>query len=107
MMVATVATEKGLGMGSSTTTGVKLDEATRDRLKRLGELKKRTPHWIMREAILTYLDREERKELERQEDQERWQRFQATGHHVPHEAIKAWLETWGTDKEDECPQPGD
>ena len=58
-------------MGSPTTVGVKLDGETRDRLKRLGVLKQRTPHWIMREAIRTYLDHEERIEREREEDLER------------------------------------
>lgn len=94
-------------MGSPTTVGVKLDEETRDRLKRLGVLKQRTPHWIMREAIRTYLDHEERIERERMEDLERWQRYQATGRHVPHEAVEAWLKTWGTDEEGECPRPAD
>lgn len=94
-------------MGHSSTVGVKLDEQTRERLKRLGEIKKRTPHWIMKEAILTYLDREEQRERETREDWERWQRYQATGQHVSHETVKAWLETWGTDRETECQQPSD
>ncbi len=94
-------------MGHSTTVGVKLDEETRERLKRLGEIKQRTPHWIMREAILMYLEREEGREREKREDLERWQRYQATGQHVSHEAVEAWLETWGTDRESECQQPGD
>lgn len=94
-------------MKSSTTMGVKLDEQTRERLKRLGELKRRTPHWIMREAILTYLDREEQKELEKKEDLERWQRYETSGRHISHEAVEAWLQTWGTEKESECPPSGD
>ena len=94
-------------MGHSTTMGVKLDEVTRERLKRLGELKQRTPHWIMREAIMSYLDHEERKEREKQEDCDRWQRYQATGKHVSHDAVEAWLEAWGTDQEGECPKPAD
>lgn len=94
-------------MRSSTTMGVKLDEQTRERLKRLGELKRRTPHWIMREAILTYLDREEQKEQEKQEDFERWRRYKSTGRHASHETVEAWLETWGTEEETECPRSDD
>lgn len=41
-------------------TGITLDEHTRLRLKRLGEQRERSPHWLMRTAILEYLDREER-----------------------------------------------
>ena len=40
-----------------TTMGVKLDERTRDRLKILGEARRRSPHWLMREAIREYLER--------------------------------------------------
>ena len=94
-------------MGHSTTVGVKLDEKTRERLKQLGEVKQRTPHWLMRDAILTYLDHEEQIEREKQEDIDRWNRYQATGQHVSHEAVEAWLESWGTDEESECPRPGD
>mgnify|MGYP001157969140 CR=1 FL=1 len=92
-------------MGNPTTMGVKLDEETRERLKRLGQLKQRTPHWIMREAIRIYLDQEERTEAERKEDLERWERYQTTGRHVPNEAVEAWLRSWGTDEEGECPRP--
>lgn len=91
-------------MRHSTTMGVKLDDEVRERLKRLGEQRKRSPHWIMREAILKYLNYEERAEQEKQEDLERWERYQATGKHVSHEAVEAWLESWGTDQEGECPK---
>ena len=56
---------------------------------------------------MMYLEREEGREREKREDLERWQRYQATGRHVSHEAVEAWLETWGTDREGECQQPGD
>jgi predicted transcriptional regulator len=97
----------GVFMGRSTTMGVKLDETTRERLKQLGEAKQRTPHWIMRKAIVTYLDQEEQWEREKKEDLDRWERYQATGRHVSHEAVEAWLETWGSDEEEECPGPAD
>lgn len=42
----------------TTTVGVKLDDDIRDRPKALGELKHRATHWITREAIREYLDRE-------------------------------------------------
>lgn len=94
-------------MGNPTTMGVKLDEETRERLKRLGQLKNRTPHWIMREAIRAYLDQEECIETERVEDLDRWERYQTTGDHVSNEAVEAWLRSWGTDEEDECPRPAE
>ena len=73
------------------TQGVKLDEHTRQRLKRLGEQRERSSHWLMRTAILEYLDREERYEQEKQEDMARWERYQLTGEAVPHQTVAKWL----------------
>lgn len=79
--------------------GVKLDPELKTRLKRLGEAKHRSSHWMMREAIRQYIEREEAAERLRQETLERWNAFKQDGKHVGHEAMVAWLSTWGTDKE--------
>src|SRR5476649_2301281 len=47
----------GMGM---TTMGVKLDEATRDRLKVAAQGIDRTPHWLIKQAIYSYLERLEK-----------------------------------------------
>ncbi|CNJ59513.1 trifunctional transcriptional regulator/proline dehydrogenase/L-glutamate gamma-semialdehyde dehydrogenase [Yersinia aldovae] len=41
----------------STTMGVKLDEATRDRIKGAAQKIDRTPHWLIKQAIFNYLER--------------------------------------------------
>ena len=79
-------------------TGIKLDEHTRLRLKRLGEQRERSPHWLMRTAILEYLDREERYEQEKQEDMARWENYQLTGEAVPHKTVAKWLRDTARDK---------
>jgi predicted transcriptional regulator len=71
-----------------TTTGVKLDEATRARLRALSGLKDRSPHWLMKRAIAEYLDREERYEREKQEDLQRWQRYQESGVFIDHDIMR-------------------
>ncbi len=38
------------------TQGIKLDETTRARLKALGEIRGKLPHWLMNAAIESYLD---------------------------------------------------
>ncbi|MDH4873825.1 trifunctional transcriptional regulator/proline dehydrogenase/L-glutamate gamma-semialdehyde dehydrogenase [Pseudomonas sp. BN515] len=43
-------------MATSTTLGVKLDEATRDRLKEAARKIERTPHWLIKQAIFSYLE---------------------------------------------------
>lgn len=70
---------------AATTVGVKLDGETRARLKKLGDARQRSTHWLMKEAITRYLETEERYELERAEDLARWRRYVETGVAVPHE----------------------
>ena len=48
---------------ATTTLGVKLDEATRDRLKQAAQTLDRTPHWLIKQAIFTYLEQLERGEI--------------------------------------------
>jgi RHH-type proline utilization regulon transcriptional repressor/proline dehydrogenase/delta 1-pyrroline-5-carboxylate dehydrogenase len=45
---------------ASTTIGLKVDEALRARLKAAAEAQGRTPHWIVKQALLMTLDRLER-----------------------------------------------
>jgi predicted transcriptional regulator len=71
---------------------VKLDQGTRDRMKKLAEAKHRTPHWLMREAIEQYVEREEKRETFRQDGIRAWEAYQATGLHVTHAEADAWLE---------------
>jgi len=40
---------------------IKIDEDTKARLKRLADARQRTSHWLMREAITQYVDREEKR----------------------------------------------
>jgi predicted transcriptional regulator len=82
---------------------IKLDEETYERLKNLGEIRRRSPHWLMKEAIRQFLDREEETERVRRNTLERLARYEATGEAVSHDLVDAWLETWGIDCEDKCP----
>lgn len=77
---------------STTTMGVKLDEETRARLKRLGQVRNRSTHWLMKEAIHRYLELEERYEQEKAEDMARYQEYVETGRHVTQEDMMAWLD---------------
>ena len=86
-----------------TTKAVKLDENIYERLKALGETRQRSPHWLMKEAIRQFLEREEEAEQIRRDTMARWEQFEATGKTVSHDAVDAWLKTWGTDHETKCP----
>jgi predicted transcriptional regulator len=86
------------------TQGIKLDDQIRTRLKRLGEQRDRSPHWLMRTAIVEYLDREERYEQERQEDLARWEQYQLTGKAVSHKTVAKWLNETAKGKVRSCPK---
>jgi len=92
-------------MPTNPTMGVKLDPELRERLKALGNLRQRSVHWLMREAIREYVEREETVERHDRETLERWKRYEATGEYVENEAVMAWLDSWGTGEEVECPVP--
>lgn len=90
---------------SATTMGVKLDDETRTRLKSLGEVRQRSTHWLMREAIREYLEKEEAIEARNREADAAWADYQRSRKFVSHEAMTAWLDTWGTDQEGPAPEP--
>lgn len=83
---------------------IKLPDSDKERLKRLGEARKRTPHWLAREAISQYLDREEAAERFRQESVARWEAFSHDGKTISNDSVMTWLDSWGTDKELEAPK---
>lgn len=84
-------------------TSVKLDEDLKNRIQRLADGRHRSAHWIMREAIRDYVEREEAKESFRQEALASWKAYQETGRHLTGQEVRDWLNTWGTDKEAEIP----
>ena len=70
---------------------IKIDEETRARLKRLADARRRTSHWLMREAIIQYVDREEKREAFRQDTLKAWEEYRTTGLHVTADEADAWL----------------
>ncbi|MDP9900725.1 CopG family ribbon-helix-helix protein [Variovorax ginsengisoli] len=70
---------------------IKLNDDVKARVKRLAEARHRTPHWLMREAISQYVDREEKRETFRQDTLKAWDDYRATGLHVTATEADAWL----------------
>ena len=56
------------------------------------------------EAIQQYVEREEARERFNQETIESWETYQRDGQHITLNEMTAWLETWGTPEEMECPK---
>ena len=82
---------------------IKLPTQLKTRLNKLGKLKQRTPHWLMKEAIENYLNEEEQTEKLKQETIGRWQEAEQE-QFVENNRIISWLETWGKDKEQGRPE---
>jgi predicted transcriptional regulator len=82
---------------------VKIDDDLKERIQHLAGLRQRSAHWIMREAIQQYVEREEARESFRQEALASWQAYRETGRHLTGQEARAWLDTWGTGDEKEAP----
>jgi predicted transcriptional regulator len=80
-------------------TSVKIDGELKERLRRLAELRKRSSHWLMRDAIEQYVEREEGRESFKQEAIAAWTAYQETGRHLTGDETPAWLRTWGDEDE--------
>lgn len=89
------------------TTSLKLDAETKARLRRLAESRRRSAHWLIREAIAQYVDREESRERLRQDALGAWAEYQATGRHVTMEEADAWLARLEAGEDVEPPAPHD
>jgi predicted transcriptional regulator len=70
---------------------IKIDEDIKARVKRLADARQRTSHWLMREAITQYVDREEKREAFRQDTLKAWEAFRAHGLHVTADEADAWM----------------
>lgn len=75
----------------ASTTSLKLDSQMKERLQRLAAARRRSPHWVMREAIEQYVEREEKREQLRQDAQAAWAHYQTTGLHLTAAEADAWL----------------
>jgi predicted transcriptional regulator len=78
-------------MPKPSTTSLKLDTKIKERVRRLASARRRSPHWVMREAIEEYVEREERRERFRQVALAAWSHYQTTGLYATADEADAWL----------------
>jgi len=89
---------------SARPVAIKIDADIKARMKRLAEARHRTSHWLMREAITQYVEREEKREAFRQDTLKAWEEYRTTGLHATADEVDAWLTNWGTDDERPAPE---
>ncbi len=85
-------------------TSIKIDDELKSRVQHLAGLRQRSAHWIMREAIAQYVEREEAREGFKQEALASWAEFQETGRHLTGKEARVWLSKWGTEAETKFPK---
>lgn len=71
---------------------VKLEGTDRDRLKSLAVAKRRTSHFLMKEAITAYLAKEEAEERFVTAALEARKHYRETGLHITHEELNNWVD---------------
>lgn len=74
-----------------TPVSVKLSENEKKRAMELAAARDRKPHWIYRQAIIQYLDREEKREALRRDAIAAYEEYRQTGLHVTHNEADAWM----------------
>ena len=72
-------------------TSVKLDNDLKNRIQHLAEVRQRSAHWIMQEAIRNYVDREEKRDALKQDALQAWDAYKEDGLHLTLEEADAWL----------------
>jgi predicted transcriptional regulator len=91
-------------MPASSVTSLKLDLEMKERIQRLASARRRSPHWVLREAVEQYVEREEKREQFRQAALEAWNHYETTGLHATAEEADAWLSKLEAGKDAAAPK---
>jgi RHH-type transcriptional regulator, rel operon repressor / antitoxin RelB len=79
----------------SATLSIRLKPETKKRLAKLAKASGRSSNFLISDAVESYVADQEKMLAEiRRADRE-----VASGHYIKHEDMKAWLLSWGTDRE--------
>lgn len=74
------------------TVTIKLDSSERDRIASLASIMKRTPHYLMKEAILEYVKREEARQNFIRAADASFEHFKETGLHITLDEFSTWVD---------------
>lgn len=77
---------------------IKLETIERDRLRLLAVAKKRTPHYLMKEAIALYLEREKSEQAVLKIVDGSALHYETTGLHITIAEMRLWKELLKTDR---------
>jgi predicted transcriptional regulator len=83
---------------------LKLGDEERSRLAVLAAARKRSSHYLMREAVREYLTREEARQSFRDEADKAWRDYEKTGLHATQAEVDAWVDSLGTRRPKRAPK---
>ncbi len=88
----------------TSTTSLKLDKDLKERVQRIAQARRRTPHWIMREAIEQFVEREEKRDQFFKDGQAAWNQYKVNGWHASAAEAEAWLAKLEAGEQAEAPE---
>lgn len=71
---------------------IKLDDVDRERIASLASVKKRTPHYLMKEAILDYVKREEARQNFIIAAEASFEHYKETGLYISLDEFSTWVD---------------
>jgi len=83
---------------------VKLDPSDHKRLRALATTRKRTPHYLMKEAIHAYIEQAEVEQAVLEIVDDSAAHFEATGLHITFNEVKDWAKRLKTDRNAKLPE---
>ncbi|CAI1770639.1 Uncharacterised protein [Serratia quinivorans] len=84
-------------------TLIKIDVQLELRVQQIAAARQRSAHWIMREAIREYVEREEKREALRKDALQAWEAYQENGKFLTYADTDNWLA--GLEKGDDAEIP--
>jgi predicted transcriptional regulator len=91
-------------MQRAATINLRIEPDVRARAEAVAGQQNRKLAFVVRDALTQYIERCEAEQKEIQEAVSAWKQYEATGLHMVGDEVVAWLESWGTDNEQEPPQ---
>ncbi|MBP1131699.1 MULTISPECIES: CopG family ribbon-helix-helix protein [Serratia] len=88
----------------TTATSIKIDDELKQRVQHIAATRQRSTHWIMREAIREYVEREEKREALRKDALQAWETYQANGKHLTQDEANSWLTNLEKGDDTEIPE---
>ena len=91
-------------MQTTTSTTVKLAPEVKARIESLADVRKRSIHSLMVEAIERYVTREEQREELRQAGIAAHEHYKRTGLHLTNDEVRAWIDQLRQGKSEPMPK---